>query len=271
MKYYLLDDDINIIKILERIIESNFNRSIVGFNSNPEKAVEDILLKQPDAVLIDYLIPVMDGVDVIKKVKKFIPHMPFIMISQVEDKEMIAEAYSEGLKFFISKPINKIEVDAVLKNLEEQLETAKKFEQIVSLIGQPNTLHQDKETPMESAKKILKDLGVLSEKGSKDILAIIEIMAIKQLAYDSAFEDHYKKQNETTKIIRQRIRRSIIKALRNIAYLGLEDYLNETFVKYSSTLFDFETVKLEMDNIRGISSNKGSVSINKFIDNLYAF
>lgn len=162
-------------------------------------------------------------------------------------------------------------MDAVLRNLEEQLETTKKFKQIVSLIGQPNNLDLNKETPMISAKKILKDLGILSEKGSKDILSIIEIMSVKQLAYESAFEDHCRKQNETPKIVRQRIRRSIIKALRNIAYLGLEDYLNETFVKYSSTIFDFETVKLEMDNIRGISSNKGSVSINKFIDNLYEF
>lgn len=76
MKYYLLDDDINIIKILERIIESNFNRSIVGFSNNPEKAVEEILLKQPDAVLIDYLMPFMDGVDVIKNVKVLYPICP---------------------------------------------------------------------------------------------------------------------------------------------------------------------------------------------------
>ena len=42
------------------------------------------------------------------------------MISQVVNKEMVAEAYEKGVEFFIHKPINKIEVEMVLRKTEEQ-------------------------------------------------------------------------------------------------------------------------------------------------------
>ena len=44
----------------------------------------------------------------------------FIMISQVVNKEMVAEAYEKGIEFFIHKPINKVEVEMVLRKTEEQ-------------------------------------------------------------------------------------------------------------------------------------------------------
>ena len=42
------------------------------------------------------------------------------MISQVVNKEMVAEAYEKGIEFFIHKPINKVEVQMVLRKTEEQ-------------------------------------------------------------------------------------------------------------------------------------------------------
>lgn len=269
MRYYILDDDINIVKILQTIVESDFNRNVIGFNYDPETAIDEIASLKPDAVLIDYLMPKLDGVDVIKKVKAIIPTMEFIMLSQVSDKEMIAEAYSEGLSFFISKPINKIEVNVVLGNLESRIQTAQKLEQIVSLIGNPQPIQAAKVSRVEHARYVLKDLGIYSEKGSRDILSIVELMEIEGIAhYVDAFNLYSEKTDEKGKIIRQRMRRAIVKALRNISYLGLEDYMNEIFVKYSSSLFDFETVKLEMDFIRGINNGRGSVSIDKFMENL---
>ena len=70
------------------------------------------------------------------------------------------------------------------------------------------------------------------------------------------------------KAMEQRIRRTINKGLSNIANLGIEDYLNETYVKYSNTLFDFDQVRLEMEYIRGKKSAGGKINIKKFMDNL---
>ena len=53
-----------------------------------------------------------------------------------------------------------------------------------------------------------------------------------------------------------------------MANLGIEDYMNETFNTYSNVLFDFSSVKAEMDHIKGIKKTGGKISINKFFEGL---
>lgn len=270
MKYYILDDDINIVKILKTIIESDFNRNVIGSHTNPKAALDEIILLRPDVVLVDYLMPSLDGVDVIKHMKSILSDIEFIMVSQVSDKAMIGEAYGEGLSFFISKPINKIEVDVVLNNMEDRIKTRRKLNQIINLIGEksgpsPNI------NACQVSKSVLKDLGIYSEKGSKDMISIIEIIKAEDLDLNAAVLKYCDIHSEKAKIVKQRMRRSMTKGLRNLAYLGIEDYLNELFVKYSNSLYDFETVKREMDYIRGSNKNRGSLSIDKFLENLAEF
>jgi two-component system response regulator YcbB len=74
--------------------------------------------------------------------------------------------------------------------------------------------------------------------------------------------------NTNPKSMDQRIRRAISKGLSNIAHLGIEDYMNEIFIMYSSSLFNFEEVKNEMDYIRGNKNYPGKINIRKFIDGL---
>jgi two-component system response regulator YcbB len=56
--------------------------------------------------------------------------------------------------------------------------------------------------------------------------------------------------------------------LTNLAHLGIEDFMNDTFTDYSSTLFPFEEVRTEMDYIRGKRAYGGKVSLKKFIESL---
>ena len=42
------------------------------------------------------------------------------MISQIVNKEMVGEAYEKGVEFFIHKPINRVEVQSILKKTAEQ-------------------------------------------------------------------------------------------------------------------------------------------------------
>lgn len=272
MNYYILDDDINIIKILQNVIEENFKRMVVGFSTNPVEAVDEVVRLKPDIVLIDYLMPVLDGSDVIKKIQNLNSDIKFVMISQISDKAMIQDAYSSGLSFFINKPINKIEVNAVLSSIESNLETEAKLSQIYNVFGNRNKNDNHNESNLiDNIRKILKDLGIYSEKGSKDILTVCEILirTPKITTQDAILMTCEKTEN--SKVIRQRIRRAIAKGLRNIAFIGIEDNMSDRFIKYSNSLYDFETIKLEMDYVRGKTKNKGTLLIDRFIENLIDF
>ena len=70
------------------------------------------------------------------------------------------------------------------------------------------------------------------------------------------------------KAIEMRMRRTVAKAMKNIAAMGIEDFSNDKFVLYSSSLFDYVEVKAEMDYIRGKAKYNGKVNIKSFIKRL---
>src|SRR5690606_9479445 len=94
--------------------------TVIGEASDGEIAINQVLAIQPDFVLIDLLMPKLDGIATIEKLRENHFEGQFIMISQVVNKEMGGEAYEKGVDFFIHKPINKVEVEMVLRKLEEQ-------------------------------------------------------------------------------------------------------------------------------------------------------
>jgi DNA-binding NarL/FixJ family response regulator len=120
MKFYIVDDDKNIIRILSNIIEKNNNFEVVGSALNGEAAFQEIMVMKPDIVLVDLLMPVMDGNTLVKKLKEVNPHLSCIMISQVLDNQIRTESYNSGIEFFITKPINKIEVEKVITRVAEK-------------------------------------------------------------------------------------------------------------------------------------------------------
>lgn len=70
MKFYIVDDDKNIIRILSNIIEKNNNFEVVGSALNGEAAFQEIMVMKPDIVLVDLLMPVMDGNTLVKSLRK---------------------------------------------------------------------------------------------------------------------------------------------------------------------------------------------------------
>ena len=116
---------------------------------------------------------------------------------------------------------------------------------------------------------ILNRLGMSGEKGGDDILRICEYLhnngrPISQVSIGQLCE----LLSDAPKNMEQRVRRAIAVGMSNLAHLGIEDFMNETFTAYSSTLFPFEEIRAEMDHIRGKRRYGGKVSIKKFIDSL---
>ncbi|MCO6062872.1 glutamine utilization two-component system response regulator GlnL, partial [Pseudomonas sp. MOB-449] len=72
-------------------------------------------------LLIDLLMPGRDGIETIRQIQNTYSGK-IVMISQVEAKEMVGEAYSLGIEYFIHKPINRIEIVTVLQKVKERIE-----------------------------------------------------------------------------------------------------------------------------------------------------
>ncbi|BEP29136.1 response regulator [Helicovermis profundi] len=276
MKYYLIDDDELIIRILENIIEEECLGEIIGFNSSSKVALEEIPFLSPDVILIDLLMPDMDGINLVKEIKKRSVKSKIVMISQVDEKTLISKAYESGIDFYIHKPINKIELKKVLDNINKISEYENKFEIMKGVFNSEfnKTLNAPSliKTRVDNITFIFSKLGIVGEKGAKDLLQICEyLIKEKKTTYDLNLQEICKDLTKNPRAMEQRIRRTINKSLLNIASIGLEDYLNDVYTRYSNTLFDFENVKAEMDYLRGKKETGGKINVKKFIDNIIIF
>lgn len=271
MRFYLVDDDIMVIRILENIIEEASLGDVIGHSTESEAAVQDIVHKKPDIVLVDMLMPLKDGTRLVADVKSQADDIHFIMISQVSTKNMISKAYTAGIEFYINKPINKIEVMSVIQRVKEKITLEKNFRIIEGMVSgtvaEPKPKHQDSQ--LRNIRVVFSKLGIMGEKGGEDILTICRFMMDNSLTnFDGKIKDVCDMLSENPKAMEQRVRRAINKGLINIASVGIEDYMNENFIRYSNSLYDFENVKAEMDYIRGKRDSGGKISVKRFIENL---
>lgn len=275
MKFYVLDDLIKSVKSLTNIIETKNLGEVIGFSTDSEKAVGEILSKNPDIVIVDLLMPVKDGITVVNEVREVNPDISFIMVSQVVDKNMISDAYGSGIEFFITKPNNVIEIENVIKRVVEKKQLTSVVQGIRSVIGTPeisNSVnnHEAHDKILNKAKKILGSVGMLGESGTKDITSVCEMLNTKGEKYDSktTLNIYAESLGEDPKSVKQRIRRAIKRGLTNVAALGIEDYYSESFDEFSHVLFNFDSVRMEMDLLRGKAQYGGRPSIDTFFEGL---
>jgi len=277
MKFYLVDDDKNVLNILKIIIRERKLGEICGTAQCAKDALEDFAQIEPDIVITDLLMPEMDGITFVKKAHKRLPDTTFIMLSQVTSKDMIAEAYENYIEFYIQKPLNSIEVEAVIRNVTVSL-TAKRTLQMMQKIfddqfpraaGSQITAENGEKEYEVKLKRILQRLGIMTEKGSRDIITLVTYLVENEGAMEEATLNQLCKLfSDNPKSMEQRVRRTANIGMVNLANLGLEDYSNETFTAYANSLYCFEQVRKEMDCIRGKSDKHGNVKIKNFLNAL---
>lgn len=124
-KVYLVDDDVYIRKGIKTLIDWElYDFTVCGEADNGEDALSDIRELQPDLVLTDIRMPVLDGLDLIKQCKEHISYSPyFIVISGYNDFKYAQQALRYGVKDFILKPVDQEEIHQTLQKVSKAIES----------------------------------------------------------------------------------------------------------------------------------------------------
>jgi len=274
-KIYLIDDDISVTSILKIIIEKQSLGQVCGCSQSPYDALEDLGYLKPDIVIVDLLMPVIDGITFVKKASAICSGTSFVMLSQVSSKDMIARAYDAGVEFFLQKPVNAIEVASVLGNVirsRDLQQTVDKIQSLFAVSGEePKSSHDVSGPELKKLQTILQQLGLTGEPGCRDIVTVVSYyLDHKDELEDASLKDICSRFSDSPKTMEQRIRRAAATGMTNLVHLGLEDYDNDIFVTYANSLYNFEQVRREMDFCRGRSDRHGNVRIRKFLVALIA-
>ena len=97
--------------------------SAEGYNlltaSSGEEAIMTVASERPDLVLLDVMMPGMDGYQVAMRLKgdAETAHIPIIMLSALDDRNSRMHGLSAGAEDFMTKPVNRTELCLRVRNL----------------------------------------------------------------------------------------------------------------------------------------------------------
>ena len=116
-KKILLVDDSNTILMMEKMILAKGPYTMVTA-SNGEEAVAKAESENPDLILMDVVMPKMDGFEAVRRIRQMatVASVPIIMVTTRGEEHNIEIGYQAGCTDYVTKPIDGVELIAKLRN-----------------------------------------------------------------------------------------------------------------------------------------------------------
>lgn len=105
----IADDNEKMVEILGRMIEEDKDLTLVGKARNGEEICNIIREKEPDVVVLDIIMPKMDGLTVMEKCNHDLQirkHPAFIVVSAVGQERITEDAFNLGADYYMLKPFD---------------------------------------------------------------------------------------------------------------------------------------------------------------------
>lgn len=117
-KIWVLDDASVNVKIVQRHLNQEGYKNVETF-TNPVIAVDRLASESPDAVLLDIVMPQMNGIEVLKTLRNnpATQMTPVLILSASDDRDTRLEALELGATDFLAKPVDRVELIARLRNV----------------------------------------------------------------------------------------------------------------------------------------------------------
>ncbi len=124
-KTLLVTDDALIIREMIKETAQNAGWEIVGEATNGQEAIDRYKELRPDAVTLDLVMPEYDGLHALAGITEFDPDAKVVVVSALEQKNVLKDAFKRGASDFLVKPFDKSHLEATLETMvQKPTETA---------------------------------------------------------------------------------------------------------------------------------------------------
>ena len=190
----IADDNERMLNLLGEIVESDKDLKLVGKARNGEDIYHIIRDKQPDVVLLDLIMPKMDGIETTRLIRKQIgSDIPILLASAYDWMEYESKALASGANGFLVKPMLKSALAyAIKKHAMKENEHASVVEssrQKRDYKGKKVLLVEDNELNREIAEVILAESGIRVETAKNGQEALERFMSSSEGYYGLIFMD----------------------------------------------------------------------------------
>lgn len=208
----IADDNERMLDLLSEIIESDKELNLVGKANNGEDMYHIIREQEPDVVLLDLIMPKMDGISVMELISsdKTIRKKPdFIVVTAIAQERITEDAFEKGASYYILKPFNNETVIQRIKSTGRSTRTT--IRQETQEVRNEPVLEDDLETQVT---ELLHEIGIPAHiKGyhylRDSILMAVEDMdilnAITKILYPTVAKKHQTTSSRVERAIRHAI------------------------------------------------------------------
>lgn len=160
IKVLLYDDNEALRVSMETLITEDQGFELLAAMPNAETVETDIKELQPDVVLMDIDMPVVNGVEAVRKISRINDKIPVIMLTVFDDNENIFNAICAGASGYILKRYAMEEIPSAIRMVLEggAPMTGSVARKVLMMVPQAKTAEQEKSSLTEKETAILKFL-----------------------------------------------------------------------------------------------------------------
>ncbi len=173
LKILIVDDE---VRITEKLQYHLGKRGFLVYTANtPHDGFKELEDKNPAILILDIMLPGMNGLDVLERVKEEFPQTEVIMISGYGDMDMVIEAMRKGASDFIRKPFQVMDIQVAVERTGKFVELQNKLEHAEnrgSLVSKEleGLIDKDFIGESEAIKKVLKTALKAAKDGDVNVL-----------------------------------------------------------------------------------------------------
>lgn len=131
---FIVDDEQAISKLLSYWVKDRWKYQAETYSSG-EDLISN-LNKKPDLILLDIMLPGLNGIDTLKKIKHFDENLPVIMLSAQGSIEVAVESLRYGAFDYFTKPIDQQKLELSIKNAIRNYDLTKELQNLKENVKQ---------------------------------------------------------------------------------------------------------------------------------------
>jgi DNA-binding NtrC family response regulator len=105
----VVDDELEILSMVERFLSRSGKFKVTTF-SNPVVAVDAVISGDYDVVLMDIMMPQMNGIDALEKIKEIKDEQKVIMMTAYSTLDKVLKSHKEGATNYVMKPFESLSI-----------------------------------------------------------------------------------------------------------------------------------------------------------------
>ncbi|MBL8088642.1 MAG: response regulator [Chthonomonas sp.] len=117
LRVLVCDDERHIVRLIQVNLEKQGYQVITAFDG--KDGLEKIRAEKPDLVVLDVMMPYMDGFEVLKNLRRdpATESLPVIMLTAKAQDKDVFEGYHYGADMYLTKPFNPMELVSFVKRI----------------------------------------------------------------------------------------------------------------------------------------------------------